>query len=380
MRSPRTSDSTRLRRAHRKVAAQQPASRAATFIETVLLPPWLFTCAGATPVPLKVFRDDINCLGGDGPLGAVCGNKARKLAAFAEAASNTSMKVERLVSHGGAQSNAMLALAGFSSALGVRFQYVTRPLPRWLRERPCGNLKRALSLGMELWECRTFTEYQSTVSELEQEYQRQSEQIGYPQKLFVPQGVACPEAAVGLRRLAESIAAEDLRDIRMVCVPAGTGTTAWYLQQYLPANVQVLAVACVGDSQYLKAQFRRLEARTHAASRGTAVSLRRSVQVLPNESGGFGTLKSELYRLWRALPSYFDLIYAPPTLLALSAYFADAPERLRDVLYVATGGSEGNATQLRRYQRKFGQQLESICLDASSMMPVRGTARRSLIR
>jgi 1-aminocyclopropane-1-carboxylate deaminase/D-cysteine desulfhydrase-like pyridoxal-dependent ACC family enzyme len=252
MRSPRTSDSTRLRRAHRKVAAQQPASRAATFIETVLLPPWLFTCAGATPVPLKVFRDDINCLGSDGPLGAVCGNKARKLAAFAEAASNTSMKVERLVSHGGAQSNAMLALAGFSSALGVRFQYVTRPLPRWLRERPCGNL--------------------------------------------VPQGVACPEAAVGLRRLAESIAAEDLRDIRMVCVPAGTGTTAWYLQQYLPANVQVLAVACVGDSQYLKAQFRRLEARTHAASRGTAVSLRRSVQVLPNESGGFGTLKSELYR------------------------------------------------------------------------------------
>jgi hypothetical protein len=50
------------------------------------------------------------------------------------------------------------------------------------------------------------------------------------------------------------------------------------------------------------------------------------------------------------------------------------------VLYVATGGSEGNATQLRRYQRKFGQQLESICLDASSMMPVRGTARRTLIR
>jgi hypothetical protein len=41
---------------------------------------------------------------------------------------------------------------------------------------------------------------------------------------------------------------------------------------------------------------------------------------------------------------------------------------------------EGNATQLRRYQRKFGQQLESICLDASSMMPVRGTARRTLIR
>jgi len=87
-------------------------------------------------------------------LAGVCGNKARKLLALASAldAPEALPDHAQLVSHGGPQSNAMLALARLAAAHGGQLTYHTTPLPRWLRESPNGNLAAALACGMRLCE------------------------------------------------------------------------------------------------------------------------------------------------------------------------------------------------------------------------------------
>ena len=69
-----------------------------------------------------------------------------------------------VVSHGGPQSNAMVAIAAVvryqNERLGLssedpqrrRFVYYTKKLPRFLRKTPSGNLFRATSLGTEIVE------------------------------------------------------------------------------------------------------------------------------------------------------------------------------------------------------------------------------------
>ena len=81
-----------------------------------------------------------------------------------------------IVSHGGPQSNAMLALAAVvhfqNTRLGLgngddpmrrRFVYYTKKLPRFLRNQPSGNLFRAMSLGTEIVELSP-QEYSGTFS------------------------------------------------------------------------------------------------------------------------------------------------------------------------------------------------------------------------
>ena len=122
-------------------------------------------------------RDDILKLHGS----QVSGNKARKMLTLNEipAADFPSY----VVSYGGPQSNAMLALAavvnyknrqlteGTTENLNdaslasedppeskKRFRYYTKKLPRFLRNQPSGNFFRAQMLGMELMELSP-TEY-----------------------------------------------------------------------------------------------------------------------------------------------------------------------------------------------------------------------------
>ena len=98
---------------------------------------------GGLPSPVYALLDYERCVAP-----GVCGNKARKLASL----HRTLKPGDHVVSHGGGQSNAMLALASLCDARGARFTYHTRPLPAWLRRQPTGNLRRALSLGMDLAE------------------------------------------------------------------------------------------------------------------------------------------------------------------------------------------------------------------------------------
>lgn len=126
-------------------------------------------------------RDDLLRLENSG----VSGNKARKFYSLNEISSEKFPSC--IVSYGGPQSNAMVALAAIvhsknnlkdgdsSKAMPQesfsdddivatlhtkRFVYYTKTLPRFLRKQPSGNLFRAQSLGMELVEL-THDEYKT---------------------------------------------------------------------------------------------------------------------------------------------------------------------------------------------------------------------------
>jgi 1-aminocyclopropane-1-carboxylate deaminase len=94
-----------------------------------------------------VKRDDENSLSGPA-LSSVSGNKSRKLLHLSK------MKPfpDILASYGGSQSNSMLAIAKVTASSSVHndFFYFMKPLPKFLKNCPTGNLKAALDLGMQV--------------------------------------------------------------------------------------------------------------------------------------------------------------------------------------------------------------------------------------
>jgi 1-aminocyclopropane-1-carboxylate deaminase len=119
-----------------------------------------------SPVDVVMVRDRLVYLKRDDQLrlpgSQISGNKARKMLALNDLTKEDFPTC--LVSYGGPQSNAMLALAAIvrfqndNAGLGTddpdrkRFVYYAKKLPKFLRSQPNGNLYRALSLGMELVE------------------------------------------------------------------------------------------------------------------------------------------------------------------------------------------------------------------------------------
>lgn len=265
-----------------------------------------------------VKRDDL--------LMPLTGNKARKLAWFLE---NPLPRVRRLVSHGGAQSNAMLALARLAKLKGWEFTWFTRPMPSWLRAHPAGNLRLALELGMELKESNNPPVLEP----------------GDAATLWIPQGVAMPEAAHGFQCLAEEIMdfAREHPDL-VVFLPSGTGTSAWYLQSFLP--IPVWTIPCVGDAGYLRKQWEDLRAKEpdHQDQREPII--------FPSAVHPFGQPHSDYLAVWKELRAAgitFDLLYDPPGWIALRER---ATTHERPILYIHGGGTEGNETMLARYGRR----------------------------
>lgn len=91
---------------------------------------------------LYIKRDDLNIVNG------INGNKARKFKFL------SSSPFETIVSFGGIQSNSMLAIAKsiVENNLNSRqFLYITKHIPKKLKESPIGNFKTALNYGMKVW-------------------------------------------------------------------------------------------------------------------------------------------------------------------------------------------------------------------------------------
>ena len=112
------------------------------------------------------------------------GNKSRKLYHL----SQTRPFPHIVASYGGAQSNSMLALAQLISTVSpsTQFYYFTKPLPKFLRDRPNGNLAVALQKGMTLVEIDN-----QTYDELPHQHQQSfsSNQDQSPLSYYwVPQG------------------------------------------------------------------------------------------------------------------------------------------------------------------------------------------------
>ena len=272
----------------------------------------------------------------------VAGNKARKLAELFARPNLPST----LVSHGGAQSNAMVAIAAVAAHRGVSFRYHTRPVPKWLRATPTGNFRRALAMGMDHVEHRSADAY------------TQAWEADRGGEGFVPQGAASPLAEAGVAALAREIgewrdAARTPSAPLTVVVPAGTGTTAAFLARHAPAGVRVFAVPCVGSDTYLREQMRAL------VKDGAIAEV---LMPPPPLRVQFAEPAHSVLGAWNeacAAGVLLDLVYGPIAWAAAKQLRLGDPidrggsgPHDSEVLLLNTGGQEGLHTQLARYRRE----------------------------
>lgn len=152
----------------------------------------------------------------------VFGNKARKLLSLSQLT-----PFPNIVSYGGAQGNAMRALALLCRSKYSQLIYLTRPAPGWMKSNPSGNFAESISAGMKVSIVLSVCFYdfikifmliiqhielsaedynqlafsKSLSPEIESRFQLP------PSSLFVNQGVAVELAKAGIYQLAEEMAA-----------------------------------------------------------------------------------------------------------------------------------------------------------------------------
>ena len=253
------------------------------------------------------------------------GNKARKLYYFLK---NDFPNIKKIVSHGSAQSNAMYSLSVLCKIKGLSFDYYVDHIASFLKENPTGNYKFALENQMNIIE-----------SEIPLSFEDDT--------LFISEGGAVKEACFGLEILANEIiswAEENKIEKLKVFLPSGTGTTALYLQKYLP--FEVLTCACVGDEDYLELQFNMLEKENHP----TIIKREKKYH--------FGKLYKEFYEIHNELLAQtnieFDFLYDSLGWICLKIYLQNLEEQDFEVLYIHQGGILGNISMLERYKNKYG--------------------------
>lgn len=253
-----------------------------------------------------------------------CGNKARKFLYFLE---HDSPNIDTVASSGSSQSNAMHSLSVLAKMKNWKFIYYIDHLNSYLQQNPCGNFAHAIQNNMILEIGEMPVTFGSNV-------------------LVVNEGGAQKEAKFGIEKLANEIkdwVNEQKIEKLKIFLPSGTGTTALYLQEFL--DFEVVTVPCVGDCEYLKAQFLELQSdeRLHPTI------------LKPSKKYHFANLYTELFETYQSLLREtgieFDLLYDPVgwTVLGENLGHFEGFE----VLYIHQGGLKGNATMKPRYERKL---------------------------
>ena len=258
----------------------------------------------------------------------LAGNKYRKLYALLK---TPKTNFDTIISYGGTQSNAMLAIAAMCQTKGWEFIYYTKPLSTILKQNPTANLKNALALGMKHIEIQHDL-YRDFISSL---------RVTLNDRTFlIDQGGAVTEAKSGLKVLADEIRIQSKEHhFDAIATPSGTGTTAMFLALELP-EYKVYTVPCVGDEVYLKEQMKAIG------------DIPKNLHILtPKRKYHFAKPYKEfldIYHKTKDAGVEFDLLYAPSMWINL---LEQTDEK---ILYVHSGGVSGNGSMLERYsQKKF---------------------------
>ncbi len=261
----------------------------------------------------------------------LAGNKYRKLYTLL----NTQNTIyDTIISYGGTQSNAMLAIAAMCKKKKWRFIYYTKKLSTLQKNENEGNYADALILGMEH-------------KEIENNYYREfiaSLRLNLDDRTFViEQGGAIKAAKQGLEVLAQEIHEQNKAfPTTALATPSGTGTTALFLALALP-EYRVYTTPCVGDSAYLKEQMSAL---TKIPSNLTILE--------PKKKYHFAKPYKEFYEMYQRLHVKgieFDLLYAPAMWQAL------LEQTNEKIMYVHSGGVSGNKSMLARYKKCFATKV-----------------------
>jgi 1-aminocyclopropane-1-carboxylate deaminase/D-cysteine desulfhydrase-like pyridoxal-dependent ACC family enzyme len=258
------------------------------------------------------------------------GNKARKILYYVK---NLPDNVKKIVSYGSIQSNAMYSLSVFAKSKGLDFEYYANHIPSYLKENPDGNYKLAILNGAKIFEG-----YDSI-------------KINNEDELLIKEGLSNQEAYYGIKELAKELVNQTNRDKEyQIFLPSGTGVTALFLSvalSKLSQNFKVFTTPCVGNASYLKKQFFEFEEdeKYHPTILDT------------EKKYHFGKLYKEFYQIWlelhRETGIEFDLLYDPKGWLVV----LNNLNLFDNLLYIHQGGLLGNMTMLKRYKRKFGEDL-----------------------
>lgn len=252
------------------------------------------------------------------------GNKARK---FYYYLINDFPDIKKVVSHGSSQSNAMYSLSVLCKLKNWQFDYYVDHTASFLKENPIGNYKYAIKNGMNIIE-----------SEVPDFFDKET--------LFINEGGALVQASHGIEVLANEIKLwvnqNNIKDIK-IFLPSGTGTTALFLQKYLP--FEVLTCPCVGNEEYLKKQFEVLEKKNHPLILKT------------DKKYHFGKLYKEFYEIHNNLLTQtnieFDLLYDSLGWICFENYVKQLKEANTTFLYIHQGGIIGNESMYDRYKHKY---------------------------
>ena len=252
------------------------------------------------------------------------GNKARKFFYFLK---NDFPKIKKIVSSGSAQSNAMYSLSVLCKLKNLEFDYYVDHIASFLKENPSGNYKFALKNKMNIKEEPLPLTFENDT-------------------LYINEGGAVKEASYGIEILANEIkiwAKENKIENLKVFLPSGTGTTALFLQKYLP--FEVISCACVGNEEYLEKQFNQLETKNHP----TIIKTEKKYH--------FGKLYKEFYEIHNELLHQtnieFDLLYDSLGWICFEKYVNNLEDKNFQFLYIHQGGILGNISMLKRYENKY---------------------------
>ncbi len=253
----------------------------------------------------------------------LAGNKYRKLYTLLQTPSN---KFNKIISYGGTQSNAMLAIAAMCKAKRWEFIYYSKPLSQRQKDENRGNYFYSCKLGMKHIEVAN-ENYKDYIGAL---------RFNLDEKTFIiDQGGAIDAARDGLEVLASEIIDAKL-ETKSLATPSGTGTTALFLALALP-EFKVYTTPCVGDVKYLKEQMCSLS------------EIPENLVILePKKKYHFAKPYKEFYFIYKKLLDAgieFDLLYAPAMWIAL---LEQTDEK---VTYIHSGGVTGNQSMLDRYTK-----------------------------
>lgn len=352
-----------------------------------------------TPITFRkrrvfIKRDDTLRLQG------LSGSKARKLRSLTRPGALDNVSV--LASFGGVQSNAMLSLARFAAHHGIPFvYYAPRPVPAHVARQASGNYADAVRAGMRVRQIPRGV-YEAAFMHLDDcgarsrragdggdvfaaarewvEMDLRDAEVGEGRVLFVPQGGAWPGAEDGVAELATEIAGQ-LQELRsegvleyaskspILFMGAGTGATAFYLARHLRGMCKVVAVPVAGSADYLVEQMLSLNKTLTAGGKSFVEADVREDIVFPDVlrpqvRSTFADVREGKLLMWKELERaaaescaalnceeiHFDLIYGPnaweEVWLALGDELLDAD---RDLVFLHTGGEEGNLSMLDRF-------------------------------
>ena len=307
---------------------------------------------------LLVKRDDL--LGVDG----LRGNKVRKLYYYWNQPSSF-WKNKVLVSYGGNQSNAMLALSTLASYKQVPFVYFVKEKAPFYS----GNWKHSIEQGMTaLSLSNNFDKVSSMDNNISLEDLLRNMDVKVLDSSVlnvkecnvevVKQGGAEKYAEEGINILAKELIDQtnniENEDTYYIVLPSGTGTTALYLAKFISKYSskikKVIPIPCVGSNIVLQNQMKELEPNLHEIE---------SLYFLPHENNlhhPFASIRLSDYKMWESLKNNgleTDLIYAPRTWRTIEKNSDLFNTFGNQMIYIHTGGIEGNLSQLDRYVKKY---------------------------